>query len=81
VITHLEVCESDWEFFCPSKSLKFRKVTALPLSSRPKRSEVEGSAVRLAQTLLLFSFFGAFQVRLVGETERVPRGRVVGPGQ
>src|ERR1700722_8845993 len=30
---------------CPSESLFFRKVTALPLSSRRERSVVEGSAV------------------------------------
>ena len=33
------------QFLTPSI---FRKVAALPLSSRPKRSEVEGSAVRLS---------------------------------
>ena len=43
-MTHLKVCESDREIFFAIRLAESKSVTALPLSSRPERSEVEGES-------------------------------------
>jgi hypothetical protein len=53
---------------CPSKSPSYRKLTVLPLSFRPERSVVEGSAVAAEYLHSALSI----QVAILPETNRPP---------